>query len=146
MMSDNTRTPYALIGGEAGVRALVDRFYDLMDQLPEAAAIRAMHAKSLRGSREKLFLFLSGWMGGPDLYQQKFGQPMLRRRHLPFPIGKDERDQWLLCMERALEEQVGDEALCAHLKQAFFQVADHMRNRAEVGESDGLRIVGAPAP
>jgi hemoglobin len=144
-MSDNTRSPYERIGGESGVRVLVDRFYDRMDELPEAAGVRALHAKSLRGSREKLFLFLSGWMGGPDLYQQKYGHPMLRRRHLPFPIGREERDQWLLCMDRALDEVVDDEALRAHLKQAFFQVADHMRNRAEVGEGDGLRIVGAPS-
>jgi len=143
-MIDNTRPPYEQIGGDAGVRALVDRFYDLMDTLPQAANIRALHAKSLRASREKLFLFLSGWLGGPDLYQQRHGHPMLRRRHLPFPIGRAERDQWLLCMDRALEETVADEGLRRHLKQAFFQVADHMRNRPEAGEGSTLRIVGGP--
>jgi len=141
-MIDNTRTPYEQIGGEEGVRRLVDRFYDLMDSLPEVESIRGMHAKSLRRSREKLFLFLSGWLGGPGLYQEKYGHPMLRRRHLPFPIGRAERDQWMTCMTRALDDTVEDEGLCGHLKQAFFQVADHMRNRPEPGVETSLRIVG----
>jgi hemoglobin len=115
-----------------------------MDSLPEAGTIRALHARSLRASREKLFLFLSGWLGGPDLYQQRIGHPMLRRRHLPFPIGREERDQWLLCMDMALDETVADVGLRRHLKQAFFQVADHMRNRPEAGEEATLRIVGLP--
>jgi hemoglobin len=143
-MIDNKRTPYEQIGGEAGVQALVDRFYDLMDSLPEAGTIRALHAKSLRASRDKLFLFLSGWLGGPELYQQRIGHPMLRRRHLPFAIGRAERDQWLLCMDKALEETVADEDLRRHLKQAFSQVADHMRNRPEQREEGTLRIVGHP--
>jgi hemoglobin len=143
-MIGNALNPYQQIGGDEGVRCLVDRFYDVMDSLSEAAAVRALHAKSLRGSREKLYLFLSSWLGGPDLYQQKYGHPMLRRRHLPFSIGRAERDQWLLCMEQALEETVPDERLRAHLKQAFFQVADHMRNRPEPGEKGGLKVVGRP--
>jgi hemoglobin len=143
-MIGNALNPYQQIGGDEGVRRLVDRFYDVMDSLPEAAPVRALHATSLRASREKLYLFLSGWLGGPDLYQQKYGHPMLRRRHLPFSIGRAERDQWLLCMERALEETVADERLRAHLKQAFFQVADHMRNRPEPGEERGLKVVGRP--
>ena len=105
------QTPYETIGGEAGVRELVDRFYDYMDSLPEAAEVRALHARSLRASREKLFLFLSGWLGGPDLYVQKYGHPRLRRRHLPFPIGSHERDQWMLCMRRALADMPIDDEL-----------------------------------
>ena len=143
-MVENALNPYQQIGGDEGVRRLVERFYDAMDSLPDAAPVRALHAQSLRGSREKLYLFLSGWLGGPDLYQQKYGHPMLRRRHLPFPIGRAERDQWLLCMERALEETVSDERLRTHLRQAFFQVADHMRNRPEAGEEGGLKVVGRP--
>jgi hemoglobin len=143
-MVEHALNPYQQIGGDEGVRRLVDRFYDAMDTLPDVAPVRALHAKSLRGSREKLYLFLSGWLGGPDLYQQKYGHPMLRRRHLPFSIGRAERDQWLLCMERALEETVPDERLRAHLKQAFFQVADHMCNRPEPGEEGGLKVVGRP--
>jgi hemoglobin len=124
------------MGGEAGVRTLVNRFYDLMDSLPEAADIRAMHGQSLVPSRNKLFIFLSGWLGGPDDYQSGYGQPRLRSRHLPFVIGLKERDQWILCMNRALDEQIGDAGLRAQLGQTLFQVADFMRNRPENGWED----------
>ena len=80
-------SPYERLGGEQAVRRLVDRFYDLMDTLPEAAGIRALHPEDLTDSREKLFMFLSGWLGGPPLYQMQYGHPRLRARHLPFPIG-----------------------------------------------------------
>ncbi|WP_198265673.1 group II truncated hemoglobin [sulfur-oxidizing endosymbiont of Gigantopelta aegis] len=99
-----TQTPYDALGGEQPLRELVDRFYDQMDTLPETNTIRQMHAKSLKASREKLFLFLSGWLGGPDLYIEKYGHPRLRRRHMPFTIGQSESDQWLLCMKNALDE------------------------------------------
>jgi hemoglobin len=117
---------------EAGVRALVGRFYDHMDALPEAATIRALHV-DLDRARELLFLFLSGWLGGPPLYIERFGHPRLRARHLPFPIGEAERDEWLLCMGRALDECVSDDALREQLRASFAQVADHMRNRAPPG-------------
>lgn len=140
-MTDNTPSAYDIIGGETGVHKLVDTFYDFMDSLPEAQEIRSMHAKSLKASREKLFLFLSGWLGGPDLYVQKYGHPMLRRRHLPFPIGEQERDQWMLCMQKALKEMNLPEKVEEHLLQAFFQTANHMRNRSEYGEQQpGLQI------
>jgi hemoglobin len=145
-MSASNATPYERIGGEARVRELVDRFYDHMDSLPEARTVRLLHAKSLRSSREKLFLFLSGWLGGPDLYQQKYGHPMLRRRHLPFSIGREERDQWLLCMQRALADMAIEEGLMRHLEKAFFQTADHMRNRSEARQDSALRIIGKPRP
>jgi hemoglobin len=123
------QTPYTLLGGEAAVRTLVERFYDLMDLEPKYAAIRRLHAADLAHAREKLFLFLSGWLGGPSLYIERFGHPMLRARHLPFAIGLVERDQWMACMEQAmLDTGVGDE-LRRRLKQAFFQTADWMRNR-----------------
>lgn len=120
------------------MRALVDRFYDLMDDLPEAAPIRGMHPKDLRMSREKLFLFLVGWLGGPPLYVQRFGHPRLRARHLPFPIDDDGADQWMRCMEQALEEHVGDQTLRDQLKHAFRRTADHMRNQGSgPGQSVG---------
>jgi len=144
-MTDPNTTAYEIIGGEAGVRKLVDIFYDYMDSLPEVTEIRRMHAKSLRVSREKLFLFLSGWLGGPDLYVQKYGHPMLRRRHLPFKIGIQERDQWMHCMQKALSDMQLDEKVQQQLNQAFFQTADHMRNQPEYDASQaGLRIVGKP--
>ena len=121
-------SPYDALGAEAVAR-LVDRFYDLMDTLPEAAPIRAPHPGDLTGSREKLRLFLTGWLGGPPLYVERYGHPRLRARHLPFPIGEAERDQWMLCMDRALDEVVDDEHLRAHLSRALAPVADHMRNR-----------------
>jgi len=122
-------TPYAAIGGEAVVRALVERFYDLMDLEPAFAGIRGLHPATLDGSREKLFLYLSGWLGGPPLYVERFGHPFLRARHLPFPIGIAERDQWLACMRQALDDVAIEPSIGAQLMQAFSKLADHMRNR-----------------
>jgi len=104
-MTSAAPTPYELMGGEAGIRRLVDRFYDLMDTAPEAATVRALHAKSLKASRGKLFMFMTGWTGGPQLYVEKHGHPRLRMRHFPFAISSRERDEWLWCMDRALDEQ-----------------------------------------
>lgn len=123
-------THYERIGGEEKIRALVTRFYDHMDELPETYGIRKLHAEDLSGSRQKLYDFLTGWMGGPQLYVEKHGHPMLRRRHLPFSIGNSERDQWMYCMRLALNEVVEDEKLRAELLQAFIKVADHMRNQS----------------
>ena len=128
-----TATPYERIGGAAGVRALVRRFYQLMDELPEAYGIRRLHPPDLAGSEDKLFMFLSGWLGGPPLFASRYGHPRLRARHLPFAIGRAERDQWLMCMNHALEEQVADPALRAPLYKAIADLADHMRNRPEPG-------------
>jgi len=124
-------TPYDRIGGEPAVRALVKRFYALMDALPEAWTVRRMHAADLAGSEEKLFLFLSGWLGGPNLYVERYGHPFLRARHMPFSIGVQERDEWMLCMRTALEEFVADAALRSSLLSAFSSLANHMRNRPE---------------
>jgi hemoglobin len=102
-----------------------------MDELPEADVVRGMHAPNLQGSESKLFKFLSGWLGGPNLYWEEFGHPRLRMRHLPFSIGVNERDQWLVCMRNALDSQVQDVELREHLYAAFVQTANHMINRAE---------------
>ena len=122
-------TPFDALGGETAVRALVDRFYDLMDLEPAYAGIRALHPGSLDGSRDKLHWFLCGWLGGPDLYVQRFGHPRLRARHLPYAIGIAERDQWMACMNRAMQEQHLDAALAQRLAESFFGTADWMRNR-----------------
>lgn len=122
---------YDEIGGDSGVRAIVDRFYDLMDTAPEAVHVRALHATSLKVSREKLRLFLTGWTGGPQVYVEKYGHPMLRQRHFPFAIGAVERDEWLWCMDRALTEHVMPDDLRAYLRQRLHALADHMRNQAE---------------
>lgn len=120
---------YQKLGGDVGLRKLVDRFYELMHTLPETQAIRKMHPEDISGSADKLYMFLSGWTGGPQLFVEKFGHPMLRRRHFPFAIGEAERDQWLLCMKRALDETGLEQALRDRLYQAFEKLADHMRNQ-----------------
>lgn len=132
MQTDETQpleTPYAGVGGEAAVRALVDRFYDLMDLEPNYSALRAVHGSDLSAARDKLFWFLSGWLGGPSEYTDRFGHPRLRMRHMPFAIGILERDQWLACMQQAMTESGVNPVLRERLAQSFFQTADWMRNQ-----------------
>ena len=124
-------TPFEWIGGEPRVQALVDRFYDLMELEPEFAVLRGIHPPSTEGSRDKLFMFLSGWMGGPDLFIERYGHPRLRARHLPFGIGTVERDQWLRAMAWAMEDVGIDEALRLRLMESFYQTADWMRNKPD---------------
>jgi hemoglobin len=124
-------TPYELLGGEAKLRALVDRFYDLMDATPEYFAIRKLHAADLAAARTKLFMFLSGWLGGPNLYIERHGHPRLRMRHFPFSIGTLERDQWIACMTQAAADVGIAEPLRSGLLDALFQTADHLRNRPD---------------
>ena len=122
-------TPFEWIGGEAAVKALVERFYDLMDLEPAYRELRATHATELDNAREKLFWFLCGWLGGPSYYTDRFGHPRLKMRHMPFSIGILERDQWLACMDQAMGETDVPEELRARLRASFFQTADWMRNR-----------------
>lgn len=122
-------TPFELLGGETAVRALVDRFYDIMDSDPVTKGLRAIHRDNLDESRERLYLFLCGWLGGPQLYVEKHGHPMLRARHLPFRIDERMRDEWLYAMFKALDElHPGVSELKSHLEQAFWRTADFMRN------------------
>ena len=129
--ADAQASAFERIGGEAPVRALVDRFYDLMDLDRAYADLRALHPSTLDGSRDKLFWFLCGWLGGPQHYTDRFGHPMLRARHLPFSIGIRERDQWLACMQQAMADLQIDPALAQRLGISFFGTADWMRNRAQ---------------
>jgi hemoglobin len=121
-------TPYQAIGGEAGVRQLVTRFYALMDELPETFALRKMHPQSLSGSAESLFDYLSGWFGGPPLYEAKKGHPRLRMRHAPYAVTALMRDQWMQCMSQAIHEQLPEGALRVGLLASFAQLAQHMIN------------------
>lgn len=121
-------TPFEWIGGEARVRALVDRFYDLMDIEPGYRELRASHGTTLDDARQKLFWFLCGWLGGPSHYEDRFGHPRLRMRHMPFKIGVLERDQWLACMDQAMGETGVPHDLRARLRDSFFKTADWMRN------------------
>jgi hemoglobin len=122
---------FELLGGEDGLRKLVDSFYDHMDTDAAWAVLRALHPPQLTGSRDKLFWFLCGWTGGPDHFVERFGHPRLRARHLPFSIGVTERDQWLGCMQQALAAQNWPQTMQQRLLAAFFDTADWLRNRAE---------------
>jgi hemoglobin len=126
-------TFFELMGGEnfgiETIRALVENFYDVMDSDPKAAPIRAYHSKDLTEAREKLFMFLTGWTGGPQLYIERYGHPRLRARHLPFAIGESERDQWMYCMIQAMHRLNMEEALMQKLAVQLYGVADFMRNR-----------------
>lgn len=124
-----TLTPYDVIGGEQAILSLVDRFYFYMDILPEAQGIRSMHQPNLASAKDKLFKFLSGWLGGPNLFVEEFGHPMLRARHLRFAIGEPERDQWLLCMNKALAETTMDPRLRTNIQEALQHLATHMINQ-----------------
>ncbi len=121
---------YEAIGGIDKVEALVDRFYDLMVLEVNFGELRAMHPLDLSNSREKLKFFLTGWMGGPDIYSPKYGHPMLRARHLPFKIGMKERNQWLACMYQALADCGIEGNIAKQLEESFFNTADWMRNQA----------------
>lgn len=129
MAVSTEKTPFEELGGEAIVRRLVDRFYDLMDALPEAYVIRKIHQDDLASARQKLFEYFCGWLGGPALYEAKYGHPRMRARHMPFAIGEAERDAWLLCMAQAFDEVLP----AGEPRDAFWQrvvgLADWMRNR-----------------
>jgi hemoglobin len=129
MTNTTMTTPYEVMGGESAILNLVDRFYFFMDTLPEAEDVRKMHAPDLSVAKAKLFKFFSGWLGGPDLFVQEYGHPMLRKRHFPFAIGQAERDQWVLCMNKAMAELALDADLRDHLLQALEQLATHMINQ-----------------
>ena len=124
-------TPFDAVGGEENVRALVDQFYDIMHREPSFARIRALHKPSLDEARQKLFEFLCGWLGGPQLYVQKYGHPRLRARHAPFPIATTERDMWLACMRAAMDARGIAGEVRMFLNQRFDHVADFMRNQDE---------------
>ena len=102
-----------------------------MDSDPKVASIRAMHQPDLTSAREKLFMFLTGWTGGPQLYIERYGHPMLRARHMPFPINTSARDQWMYCIIKAMHQLEYDEELIKKLATQLYGVADFMRNQNE---------------
>ncbi|RKZ78877.1 MAG: hemoglobin-like protein [Gammaproteobacteria bacterium] len=125
------KQPYERIGGDEAVRRLCQTFYQIMSDTPQTQLIRAMHPENIKISEDKLYMFLSGWLGGPQLYTDKYGHPRLRGRHLPFPIGIEERDQWLYCMAQALKTMDLDQVFAEQLMSSFVQTADFMRNKVE---------------
>ncbi len=128
-VSDTKTTPFTQIGGKPAVEALVTRFYDLMDEDPDYYGIRKLHPESLENSRMKFYMFLTGWLGGPDIYVEAFGHPRLKMRHMPFAIGISERDQWLACMHRAMVDCGVEDSLRQRLENSFANTADWMRNK-----------------
>ncbi|XUY26128.1 group II truncated hemoglobin [Agrobacterium sp. rho-8.1] len=130
-MADETITLYEAIGGEHTVRALTRRFYELMDTLPEAANCRAIHPPDLSGSESKFTEYLIGYLGGPPIYVEKHGHPMLRRRHFVAPIGAAERDEWLLCFSRAMNDTIENPKLREIIWAPVERLAFHMQNQEE---------------
>ena len=132
-VGSNKNTFFELLGGEAtgieNIRNLVETFYDIMDNDPKVILLRAMHQPDLTETREKLFMFLTGWTGGPQLYIERYGHPMLRARHMPFPIDESARDQWMYCMIKAMHQLDYDELLMKRLAEQLYGVADFMRNK-----------------
>lgn len=124
-----TQTPYLILGGEQAVKQLVERFYYYMDSLAETEQIRAMHNPDLGEAKQKLYKFLCGWLGGPDLYIQEYGHPRLRMRHFPFAIGLRQKQQWMLCMQKALEEMSVEQEFKQKLLIVLDQLAQHMINQ-----------------
>lgn len=122
------QTPYSLMGGEPKVRELANRFYDIMASAPQAAELYAIHPLPLDNIRQKFFEFLSGWLGGPALFEQKYGHPRLRARHLPFQVDEKLRNQWMYCMDQALDEVVDNKLLRDGIRQSIGQLASHMIN------------------
>ena len=121
-------TPYYRIGGEEKVRELANRFYDVMENDTYAAELLSIHPQPLDRIRHVFFLYLSLWLGGPDIYQQEFGHPRLRARHLPFTVSPALKEQWMYCMRKAMMTTVSDVALAQKLFQALDQLAEHMIN------------------
>lgn len=122
------QTPYQLMGGEETVRRLANRFYDIMETAPQAAELYAIHPLPLDTIRQKFFEFLSGWLGGPPLFEKKYGHPRLRARHMPFRVNEQLRDQWMFCMNQALDEVVENDMLREGIRQSIGQLASHMIN------------------
>jgi hemoglobin len=128
-LTEEVITLYQAIGGDLAVRALTQRFYELMDTLPEARRVRAVHPPSLKGSEEKFYEYLTGYLGGPPLYTDKRGHPRLRSRHFVAAIGSVERDEWLLCFRRAMDETIVNEKLREIIWPPIERLAFHMQNR-----------------
>lgn len=123
-------TPYEEIGGDEAVRALADTFYDVIEE--DSPQLRAMLPTSTKNTREKFAMYLSGWLGGPPLYERKWGHPRLRMRHMPFAIGTAEADEWMRCMRTALDRARVSEPLRSFLEDRFGPLTLHMRNRPDV--------------
>lgn len=122
---------FTAAGGEAGVRALVDTFYDRMQTDPRFKTIFDLHPSDNEISRDKLARFMCGWLGGPKLYRQKYGSINIPRVHEHLAIATPERDQWLTCMSESIDEQPFSDAFQAYLKRELFVPAEAVRKRCK---------------
>lgn len=124
---------YQAAGGIEGLRRLVDDFYRIMDESPAAADLRRMHPESLKASRDKLACFLSGWLGGPKLFAEKYGPIVIPAFHAQWPIDEAGSAAWLGCMEQAiaLQDYAPEFAdyLLAQLRVPAARIVQASRNR-----------------
>ncbi len=140
-----SQTPYQLLGEDEGIRALATAFYQAMDELPGTKDIRGMHAENMDAIQQKLYEYLTGWLGGPPLYSDRTGSVCLTEPHKPYAIGPSERDQWLHCMDVALEKINASDEVKAMLKDPMYRIADAVRNQDHSNRSprdDGVIAVG----
>lgn len=128
-MSEDTITLYEAIGGDAAIRKLVARFYAVMDSDPNAARCRAAHPPSLARAEEKLYEYLTGYLGGPPLYTDKYGHPRLRSRHFTASIGPREVEEWLYCFRIAADDAIEHPKLRAIVWEPIERLAHHMQNQ-----------------
>jgi len=123
----DAETPYTEIGGEDAVRKLAEAFYDVIEE--ESPTLRDMLPANTANTRKKFLMYLTGWLGGPPLYEEKYGHPRLRMRHTPFPIGADEADEWMRCMRKGMDRAGLEDPIRSFLEERFEPLAQHMRNR-----------------
>lgn len=133
--SNEKTTLYALLGGEEGVSDIANGFYDVMETAPEAKQLLDIHPLPLTSIRQRFFEYLSGWFGGPPLFEAKYGHPRLRARHLPYPVTPILKEQWMFCMYKTLEQHVQDPQLRNQILSAFADLAEHMINRPNQQQS-----------
>lgn len=125
----SSETLYQRLGGNPALEAIASRLYWWMEQLPEAAHVHSLHKMEMDEVRTRLVAFLSRFFDGPDQYRERYGEPLMRRRHMPIPIGPAERDAWMLCMHKSLQDNIADDALRAEVEAKIAAFAEHMRNR-----------------
>ena len=128
---NHNQSVYQLIGEINGTRELANTFYDIMEQDPQVQELLAIHPLPLDNVREKFYEFLSGWLGGPPLFANKYGHPRLRKRHAPFTVSPKLKTQWMYCMDKALTQCIDNPEVVAALHQAFDDLAEHMINSVE---------------
>ena len=121
-----------MLGEEQGIKKLVNDFYTQMENDPKARECLLVHeldeGRVTQEAKDKLFYFLSGWLGGPNLFVQKFGHPMMRKRHLHVKITEVEKKQWLYCMQHALDKTKLKKSQKQQMLNSFTALAMRIQN------------------